>query len=63
MPGSDHAASCQSRLLGAGPQGKTGLERGREGSPEEAAVSNAFATAGALVHDLVPDSAEQVAIM
>ena len=39
------------------------MEREKEGSPQEAAVSNAFAIAGALAHDLVPDSAEQVAIM
>lgn len=63
VPGSWHAASCQSRWLRAGPQDRAGLKRGQEGNPEEAAVSNAFAVAGALAHDLVPDSAEQVAIM
>ena len=32
----------------------------REGSPGDEAVGNAFAIAGALADDLVPDSAEQV---
>lgn len=32
---------------------------GRENSPDEAAVDKAFAMAGCLARDLVPDSADQ----
>lgn len=35
-------------------------EQQREGSPGEDAVDEAFAAAGSLVNDLVPDSADQV---
>lgn len=35
----------------------------REGTPGEVEVSNAFAVAGSLAHDLVPDSADQVIIL
>ena len=62
-----HSSSCprvlSNRRLHAGPGAWSESEkkRERESSPEETEVSNAFAIAGSLAHDLVPDSADQVA--
>ena len=39
------------------------MDRQRERSPGEVEVNNAFAIAGSLAQDLVPDSADQVAIL
>ena len=44
-----------------GVRGNTHGER--EGTPGEEEVSNAFAVAGSLAHDLVPDSADQVTLL
>ena len=54
-------AAVSSRRLRAGPTARSKLDRERESSPGEAEVSNAFAIAGSLARDLVPDSADQVA--
>ena len=65
MHGKDYCKDLSSTRLHAGPGAKSELERERErereSSPGEAEVSNAFAIAGSLAHDLVPDSADQVA--
>ena len=41
---------------------KVGTPGNREDTPGDAEVSNAFAVAGSLAHDLVPDSADQVTL-
>lgn len=41
----------------------TEREREREGTPGEVEVNNAFAVAGSLAQDLVPDSADQVNVL
>lgn len=58
----DCPAVLSSRLrAGPGATSESEKKRERESSPGEAEVSNAFAIAGSLAHDLVPDSADQVA--
>ena len=54
-------ASSRGRCAGPGARSESERRRERESSPGEAEVGNAFAIAGSLARDLVPDSADQVA--